>query len=167
MLNKYKKVLVLICIGLNISFFSFSQKNFQNSFTNSWYKKALDACMHVWGDVRTLRAMQKDMNEKQRIICFDALIGRLTQADKYVEHMINGKGIVSEDDIAYFIHILGLLNHACITLSMDEDSISIGEYKINKDEQIQCLLSVLQTIKRRLEAVLGPEFILSKIDQIE
>ena len=169
MINKYKTVWIIIMgMALNMVLFSAARRiNIENPFNNSWYKKALDACMHVWGDVRELNSIQKNMDETQRILCLDALIGRLTQADRYVEHMINGKAVVAVDDIAYFVHILGLLNHACNKLSLNQDAICIGKYAINMDEQVQCLLSVLQGIKKRLESVLGPEFILSKIDQIQ
>lgn len=113
--------------------------SFEAPFTSSKYKKALDACMQVWGDVCVLRDNEEINAERSLLI--DAVLGRMVYLESAVGDILSQEPIVKpkDADLAYLGTLITKLETSCLQLSQKD-----------ANERIQCMKTLVQNIKTKL-----------------
>lgn len=129
-----------------MSFIQGASISFDAPFPSTGYKKALDACMQVWGDVCVLRDNQEINAERTLLI--DAVLGRLVYLDAAINEIVSAPGLslskdvpkILEGDRAYLKKLVLRLEACCDQLAERDPS-----------ERIKCLKPLVQNIKIKLD----------------
>jgi len=111
----------------------------------TWYKKALDACMQSWGD---LREIGREIGIKQEcapeagreLMIIDAAVGRLHYADLCLKNLCAKPVELGDDDIWYLWRIMQEFDVACAKL----------EQTLYYKERAACARVAAQQVRDRL-----------------
>ena len=86
--------------------------SFESPFYASWYKKALDACMHAWESMNELKNCV-DITFSERVFIIDSTLGKLVYADFCLEHMQkNDDFFLYHDDAYYLLQVIEKLEES-------------------------------------------------------
>lgn len=112
---------------------------FEAPFTPSKYKKALDACMQVWGDVCVLRD-NEEINA-ERALLIDAALGRMVYLESAIGDIFVSEQVAKpkDADLAYLGTLIAKLETSCQQLSQKD-----------ANERVQCMKTLVQNIKTKL-----------------
>jgi len=137
-LKKVLKTSVFALAWLAVSMQA-EQISFEAPFSSSGYKKALDMCMQVWGDVCVLRDNQEINAERALLV--DVVAGRLTYLDAAVTQMLAHEAVAKPQDIdlTYLSNLVIRLEICCDQL-VERDS----------NERVKCFKPLLQNVKAKL-----------------
>lgn len=95
-MNKHKKgffVVWCVCLTYYIHGVSVQQLSkaimlsFDSPVRDTWFKKAVDACMYMWGDMRAVISDTCTQRDGSLIVVLDAMVGRLAYAGFCLEQL--------------------------------------------------------------------------------
>ncbi len=136
--NNLKIGLVALAWGI----FSCAQGSIdlESPFFATEYKKALDCCMQVWGDVCVLRDNQ-EINA-DRALLIDAVLGRMTFLDASISQMLAHEAVAKPQgsDVAYLAQLLVRLDACCDQLIALDSNEKVRYFKtLVKSMQIKLI----------------------------
>jgi hypothetical protein len=129
---------------------------FDHPVHETWYKKALDACMQSWGDLRDMGVRQEEVSsapgvgcghaskpkveEGRELMIIDAAVGRLHFADLCLKNLCAKPTELASDDIWYLWRIMHEFDAVCAKL----------EHNILYKARTECVRAAAQQVRDRL-----------------
>lgn len=105
--------------------------SFDTLVTDSWFKKALDACMMMWGTMRSLACdiERQDMvrlPSEQLNAVLDAMAGNLAYADFCVKRVVSDNEQQEYADMAYLNQVITKMSVEAASLETRSDVFDGG-----------------------------------------
>lgn len=115
--------------------------SFDSLFPKTWYTKATESCMQVWGAFDDL-ASRQSMSQTEKSIIIDAAIGRLVFAQLCLELIVDSKEqTVSRDDILYLARVVTVVDERFVKITDSLDT-----------DRAYCLRRVLDELQKKLQS---------------
>lgn len=114
--------------------------SFDAPYPASSYKKALDTCMQVWGDICVLRDNQEINAERSLLI--DAALGRLVYLESAIGEIYAAEQTMKpkDADMAYLGNLVTRLENCCNQLA-ERDA----------NERVKCFKPLVENVKAKLQ----------------
>lgn len=133
--------------GYKIIYGEVKQLNFDSLYPKSWYAKATENCVQVWGTLDQL-SQKKITVARQSFQYIDRAIGQLVFAQSCLEHMTRGKSQPSVENIHYLSRVVGTIADRYHRLpQIDEDRLDCLKNRILKvQKKVEQLLPKDQSL---------------------
>ena len=121
-----KKLVMVLVLMFTWSFLyaEHIQLSFDDPFPMSWYKKAFNTGMQVWGDLEMLQENVYIGKEECELL-LDTTTGRLVYLHICLENMIDSDRVVLADDVTYVVNIINKIELVCIDSIRHERMLSV------------------------------------------
>lgn len=146
---KHVKAVVTLLFANAISLFAAAADDekipvsFDQAFPTTWYKKALDACMHVWAELDVVRVSGDTILPEDLEHMLHAAVGRMVYATTCLERLcIDKKQVVPAEDLLYLGKVADTIEQRVRSVIADGD------------EQGLCFKRMLNQLRHKLKLLI-------------
>jgi hypothetical protein len=126
--------------------------SFDSPAQDTWFKKAVDASMYMWGDMRAMIRDESALDVGGSLyVALDAMVGRLAYADFCLERLDQDNRELYGQDVLYLARILEKIASECELL---RDKVITADHHHNTDhadsDRIACMQHMLARVRSTL-----------------